>query len=711
MQRMVAITKTYLQSLYRLPKDIQKKANETLEKFRFNCDDASLNYEKIKRMRDDKVRTIRVTQKYRCIVISPDDGNNYIFVYVDNHDEAMDWARNKVFDINDRTSAIQVLDMDLLENFEEEYVDNDLSLEQLSHVEEKKTIIDNYSAEELIDIGIPKELIPSLKLVKDEDSLKSIKDYIDDTTYEILEFCLEGFSVEEIKELFKHEPLKENDTFADVINKNVNRNYIRLVTDDVDVKSVLDNPIDSWRIFLHPTQKKLVEGNNGNYRGSFQVKGSAGTGKTVVAMHRTKYLAQNVYKSRGDKVLYTTYSNKLPKSVEHNLKNMCSIDVLKRIDVKNLYSLVATYLRERGINFNIISDSDRKEFLSKAIEICGLSDYYTYRDIRREIDVVFKFYQIEDRRTYLRVSRNGTYKKYGKNQRNDIWDIYLEYLNLLEIAGVKEWWMLFADATKMIKKEGYSPYKAIVIDEAQDFSMPEYRFIRALVPQKENDLFIVGDIRQKIYNGKVNFSKCGINIQGKRTNKLVLNYRNTLEISNMADKVILGEEFCDLDGTIIKASMAKAILNGEEPVIKSLSSFEEEAAYVESKINELMSRGMLANEIAIISRKNKVLNDMYSILSAKGFKLRPLKEVDSIDNSIYYGTMHSIKGFEFKAVFIISANDENIMAKSVMERFTDERETNEFIRSEKSLIYVAITRARDMVYITGSPTVSSYINI
>jgi superfamily I DNA/RNA helicase/mRNA-degrading endonuclease RelE of RelBE toxin-antitoxin system len=700
----VAITKSYSQSLIKLPKDIQKRASKALEKFMENPDSAALNYEKINDCLDDKVRTIRITQKYRAIVLHPEEGNIYLFVHVDNHDEAIDWAKNKRFDINQYTSALQVVDMELV---------NQAHVEEVfeNPVNQETSISDKYSEDELIEIGIPRMMLPILKYVRNmEDLINSVKGYVSNDIFEVLEFCVSGFPVEEIKDCFSQEPVLKEDTLSTLLDKQINQSYIKVFTDDEEIKKVLDDPIDYWRIFIHPVQRKYVIGNDGNYNGSFQLKGSAGTGKTVVAMHRAKYLAENVYTSEGDQILYTTFSKKLTKSVEYNLKNMCDLEILKRIEVVHLHSLIAKYLKKYNVTFNIIDDKTRKILIGYAISKAGCESEYSVNDIVQELDVVFSFYMITDKETYLKVSRNGTYKKLGRNQRGDVWRIISEYYELLHDMNSKEWWLVINDAVNMLISKKELPYKAIIVDEAQDFGMAEYRFLRALVPEKENDLFIVGDIRQQIYENRINFSRCNINILGNRTRNMTLNYRNTFEINQMADQIINGVQYQDLDGTVLEDIRSHAIIKGEKPIIQAFDTPRQEIDFIADEINRIAGAGIMLNEIAVVARTNNQLKSAVQSLEEKGISAITLDDVDTISNrKIYYGTMHSIKGFEFKVIFLIGANSEMIPLKSVVDGLENEKEIAVKIRMEKSLLYVAVTRARDMLYVTGSQDVSGWI--
>ncbi len=697
----IAITRSYLQALGKLPKNIQKKANELFDKFKENPDAASINYEKINNTKDAKVRTVRVDQKYRAVVLHPDVGNLYMFVYIDNHDEAMDWARNRIFNINEHTSALQVVDLNIINDLDQEYVEKD----------ERIAISGRYSDDELLIIGIPKMIIPVLKIVYDmEDLVDKIKSYVSDDIFEILEFCVEGLPIEEILECFAGETVNENDSLLDIINKPVNKDYVCVVTNDDLIKEVLKDPIDYWRIFMHPIQRKFVYGNKGQYKGSFQLKGAAGTGKTVVAMHRAKYLAENVYTSDGDMVLYTTYSKKLTKSVEYNLKNMCSIDTLRRIEVVNLHSLIANYLKKHKLKFKIVDDQSRYKFARHALQKLGLDTIYSENDILQEIDAVISYYQLTDYNAYLKVSRNGTYKKLGKSQRMEMWSILSEYFEMLNESNQKEWWMVIHDTVNMINRKNEQPYKAIIVDEAQDFNMPEYRFLRALISEGPNDLYIVGDIRQKIYSGQVNFSKCGINILGNRTRELILNYRNTYEINQFAYSILQDVQFKSMDDSLVIGNKAHTIISGEKPVIKQFRSSSEEVEYICAEVAKITAGGIAHNEIAIIARTNGIVKEFSEGLKKNGIMSIPLEDVDSLNQKkIYIGTMHSIKGFEFKIVFIVGANNSMIPFASHLERLEYERERELFMKMEKALLYVAATRARDKLYLIGSPEISDWV--
>lgn len=700
MEIKVAITQTYLEAMQKLPKKIFKKATELFEKFKNNPTSSALNYEKIKDMKDENVRTLRVDQKYRAIVVFPTQGNTYTFVYVDDHDLAMDWARNKTFGKNILTDSIQMVDEKF---FTEHFTD---SGKVNKNEENKPIILENYSEEELIGLGVPNLLIPSLNFIKDSKSLNEyFKGRVSQDIIDILEYCLMQEPIDSIKEIFSqgNQQLENDNLYNELSNS-----YVKVLTEDEDIKEVLSQGLDSWRIFLHPSQIKLVKGYGGNYKGPINIKGSAGTGKTVVAMHRAKYLLENIYKN--DKILYTTFSKKLIKSVEYNLKNMCSMEELKRIDVKNIDALIADYLRKYEIKYRIVTDSQRSELINEAIIRTNQEKQYTVNDIINEIDIVIKNNNIITLDDYLSISRIGAYKKAGKNQRLEMWDIYTEYLQILRDNELFEWWQMINVAIKILNEKKDYQYEAIIVDESQDLGMPEFRFLRAFIPEKENDLFIVGDVKQRIYNSYVNFSKCGINIRGNRSSILKINYRNTCEIGDLAVEVLKGNKYKDLDGERIDEHHNYSLLIGDNPILKDFDNLKDEYNYIIQEINNLLVEGYQLYEIAVVSRTNKYISDFVEFARNHGLKSCSLEEVDISNDMFYYGTMHSIKGFEFRVVFVIGASEEELDLNYYVEKIDNDKEKKSFITLTKSLLYVAITRAREMVYITGVPELSNLIS-
>jgi superfamily I DNA/RNA helicase len=166
-----------------------------------------------------------------------------------------------------------------------------------------------------------------------------------------------------------------------------------------------------------------------------------------------------------------------------------------------------------------------------------------------------------------------------------------------------------------------------------------------------------------------------------------------------------------LTKTVLENERSHAIIKGEKPVIKSFATDDQEIDYIAAEIERITSTGIMENEIAVVARTNGQLKAITEKLEGKGIKSIPLENVDTISNrKIYYGTMHSIKGFEFKVVFVAGTNSEMIPLKKVIDGLEYDREKTEKLKMEKSLLYVAVTRARDMLYVTGSPDLSEWMN-
>lgn len=702
MEVKVAVTKDYTDSLQKLGSSIQKKAYDVLYKFKQNPYSSALNYEKIRDMKDSRVRTLRIDLKYRAIVRFPDEGDIFIFLYAGNHNESMAWAKNKRFDLNSVTNMFQY--------FDESFVEKPVWREQTEKTTEK-SILDSYTEEELISVGVPKILIPGLKDIYSVRELdENIKGYVSADIFEILEFCVEGYPIHEIQDYFLMGDEGKGTTLDEAINMKANKRYVQTVTAESEIDSVLRNPIESWRIFIHPKQMVYVKGIEGHYKGSFQLKGAAGTGKTVVAMHRAKFLLENVYTESEDKVLFTMFSNKLSESVGSNLRNMCSLEDLRRIDVVNLHSWLAKYLRGHGVHFEIIKYKERVRILDQSIKIYGEELEISVKEVADEIDSVISYHGITTLEEYLRVSRKGMGRKLGKRQRETMWRIARGYFKYIYDAGKSEWWLMVKKAKALMDEHGDVDFSAIIVDECQDFGMAEYRLLRHMVAKKKDDLFMVGDIRQRIYSQPCNFERCGINIRGNRTRELKLNYRNTYEIAAYADAVLKDMEFIDFSGEIVGHIKSRCVMNGKEPVVKSFPNASQEAKYVVNELKELLSFGYQYREIAIVSREKGHLKEVKEYLSKVGIPFIEGRDMSMIgDDMVHLSTMHGVKGFEYKVAFLVGVNDKEMPRAPRMTEAITEEEKVSLIRTEKSLLYVSMTRARDMLYIISSGKMSRLV--
>jgi hypothetical protein len=342
----VAIASDFFDAFANLPRAQQKKVKAFTEKFKTDPTSTAINSEKIHGVKDDKVRTVRIDQKYRAVVLHPEHGNVYVLVWVDNHDEAVDWAKNRVFEINPVTGSLQVV-----------------SVRDLGRVgpptprdREPSGLFASYSDDVLLGLGVPAVLLPSVRAVGSITELAALGKHLPAEADESLYWLADGVPPEEIREAVAAPTDKKvdpADLAAALEHPDTKRRFVTIHTDD-ELAAMLEAPLEKWRVFLHPSQERLVVR---SFNGPARVLGGAGTGKTVVAMHRARHLASKVFTAPSDRILFTTYTGNLAESIEATLKTFCGPE-RERIEVVHLHAWAVRYLRSHGREKDIASPEE-----------------------------------------------------------------------------------------------------------------------------------------------------------------------------------------------------------------------------------------------------------------------------------------------------------------------------------------------------------------
>src|SRR3954469_9760170 len=329
----VAIASEFLDAFARIPRPQQRKVREFTEKFRTNPKGPGIHYEKIHAVKDDKVRTVRVDHKYRAVILHPPEGDVYVLVWVDNHDEAMDWAGKRRFEVNPVTGSLQVFSVSEAEE---------------AVAPRKKTrepgLLDAYDDDVLLSFGVPQALLPSVRAVKTQDALLGLVQPLPAEAAEALTWLGEGNPVEEVRAAVTVTPAREavnpEDLGTALENPDTKRRFVTIQSQD-DLTSILNAPLAKWRVFLHPSQEKLVAK---KFNGPARVLGGPGTGKTVVAMHRARHLARHVFPDKTDCILFTTFTANLAENVRENLAALCGEEA-ERIEVVHLHAWAVRFMK------------------------------------------------------------------------------------------------------------------------------------------------------------------------------------------------------------------------------------------------------------------------------------------------------------------------------------------------------------------------------
>lgn len=689
----VAISDDFLEAYARIPRQQQKKVRAFMEKFKADPKSNAINYEKIHDVKDRRVRTVRIDQKYRAVVLHPEDGRVYVLVWVDNHDEAMDWAKNRTFEVNPATGALQMFNVTEAEKAVKEQQAPEPGL------------LAQYDDELLVSFGLPQLLLPAVRAIRQLSNFEKLAKHLPAEAAEALYWLAEGLPVEEVRDavsVSKKPSVDTDDLVAALDHPDSKRRFVTIQSDS-ELTAILDAPLETWRVFLHPSQDKLV---SKTFNGPARVLGGPGTGKTVVAMHRSRHLARTLCEGDSDRILFTTYTANLAQNVDDNLKNLCAEDHSK-IECTHLHSWAVRLLRDRfKVNYSVATPLELDKFWEEAI---FASEEFEFEPgfLRQEWENVVQENEITELADYLKVSRRGRGKTVSRPQRGRIWKIFMRYRDALERGGKTEWTAVIREARKRIESSDISlPYKAVVVDEAQDFHADEWKLIRSIVPEGKNDLFIVGDSHQRIYGPKIVLSQCAVNIRG-RSSRLRINYRTTEQIRLWAMAMLQGLSFDDLDGGVIDEKGYRSLLSGPSPQIYGFDSPEDEAEFISEQVNELLE-SRSPKDICIAARTSKLLKDVYRpILRKMGVK-HTLLDKDNHHSGVALATMHRIKGLEFPVMILAGVND-NAVPLKVKGISSDPAAQKAHHNREQLLLFVAATRARDVLIVTSSGSPSRFI--
>ena len=660
----VALAKSFLTALNRLPKPIRKRTNELLTKFSENPTGSNLNFESLSGMRDPKVRTLRVNQQYRAVLMHPPKGNLYLFVWVDNHDEAMAWAKNKVFDVNATTGALQVLDMEYVEKAAEEVK---------TPPPKAVGLFAALSDKDLAKAGLPSVLIPTVRAIHSEAQLDEAQPFLPQEAFEALFLVACGMKIDTaIRESSRPQAVEpgavDTEDFAAALVHPASRHEFRLIQTEDELTEMLDSRLDTWRVFLHPNQEAIVRT---NFRGPARVLGGAGTGKTVVAMHRARHLAK---KFDGEKILFTTFNRNLAKNISDLLDGFCGPERVS-IEVTNIHSWAVNYANKTFGKVTIAAAPQAKECWDAAIGGGKAHLDWTRSDYETEWKDIVQFYGANTREQYLRVSRAGAKKKLKRAERAKIWEGLDAFRDELDKRGLMDWPDVVRKVRQHLQETGEHAYRAIVVDEAQDIDAEQWRLLRALAPEADNSLFITGDGHQRIYGKPITLSQFGINIRG-RSRRLKINYRTTEQVLRWATGLLEGADIDDLDGGTDNTVGYRSLYSGPEPDIHTFGSNREEAEFLVQRLRSL-TEATPPEEIAVVAKFKNQVRAYSEFLTDAGIE-NTILDGDSTGPGIRIATMHRVKGLDFSHVLM---------------QLPGKREISKDPR-DKSLLYVAATRCR-----------------
>lgn len=677
----VALSQEFLLQLAKLPASVHAKVMKWAVQFQSNPTGPGINYETIQSARDANLRSVRLDRDWRGIVFKPSGGDVYVLLYVDHHDEAYRWAEHRKLAINPVTGAMQMM---VIEHVNA--VGAHPAVQAPPAQETTPPLFGHLTDHELLSLGVPEDMLLEVRTLASEAQLDALQGCLPVEGYEGLFLVAAGEGVEQVLSARETQPRKPVDTsdFVAALGTPESQSRFVIVDDDEAMRAIMNAPLAQWRVFLHPTQRKLAFGDRS---GPMRVLGGAGTGKTVLAMHRAKWLADQ-RTPNGKKVLLTTFTKNLASDIEHNLRTLCDSTTLAKLDVRNLDAWVHAFMRSRKLEHRIVYD--RKQDAAQQAWQAAMAVRDTSLDLpdnfyELELEQVVLAQGITTRDQYRTARRIGRESVLSRAKRDAVWPVFEEYRGQLSSRKLKEVDDAYREVADLMQSEGQSSgYSAIVVDETQDFGPQALRLLRAMIPAGVNDLFFVGDGHQRIYSrNQAAMGKCGIDIRG-RSRKLYLNYRTTDEIRRQAVALLEGCEVDDLDDGQDEVARYKSLSHGPVPQSFEVVGLEAAAQQIRDFIvSERSSQGEAERSICVITHSEKNREALARQFQAFGLACVTISAQSNhaeAGNSIYLATMHRAKGLEFDAVAVVAPN----------EHLGDPQTTLQ----QRKLLYVALTRAK-----------------
>lgn len=708
------IADTFTDSLARLTGEEQKAVKTAAFDLQMNPAHPGLQFHKLEKAKDPNFWSIRVSRDVRIIVHRT--GTSLLLCYVGHHDDSYQWAERRKLETHPKTGAAQLVEIRerILEIMVPRYVEPAPAA--------KLPLFAGLSDSELLGYGVPSEWLPDVRTAS-EESLLELADHLPKEAAEALLDLATGVTPQTFPAVPRHLPAmpslsagniaepeliaarfgRELVSTASFEHPDAKRRF-RLINNTEELEQALDSPWEKWTVFLHPAQRQLVER---EYDGPARVSGSAGTGKTIVALHRVAYLGRENPDSR---LLLTTFSDPLANALRTKLRYLIGNQprLGERIEVHAMNS-IGKQLYEANIGKPRFAPTEKiRELLEKSAQETSTSRL-SLQFFLTEWDQVVDAWQLENWEAYRDVVRLGRKTRLKEPQRAVVWSIFERVRAGLKAQDLITHSEMFSRLASFYAGNVSLPFDFVVVDEAQDVSIAQLRFLAALGGDRGNSLYFAGDLGQRIFQEPFSWKALGVDIRGRSTT-LRINYRTSHQIRMQADR-LLGPELADVDGNSEERKTTISLFNGPTPTIRTLDSIEQEMKTVSDWLKALTKEGLLPHEIAIFVRSVAELVRARAAAENAGLPFKVLDDrVETTHGRSSIATMHLAKGLEFRAVAVMACDDEIIPLQGRIETVADDSDLEEVYNTERHLLYVACTRARDQLLITSVAPASEFLD-
>lgn len=676
---------TFADALGRLSHHEQKQVKITTVDLMIDPKGSGLSLERLTRAGSDNIWSARVSRDLRIIMRR--DGEDNLLAYVGHHDEAYAWAERRKIVPHERTGAMQIVE--LVEQREE--VAPPVFTDRSGERQERTWAIQPFWAltdDQMLDVGVPRDWLDPVRAMAQEE-VESLFDRLPAEAAEALYDFATGGKLED------HIPKPVEPGENPFTHPDAQRRF-RILDNVEELQAALDAPFEKWAIFLHPVQRELV---TRDVSGPTRVTGSAGTGKTIVALHRAVHLAN----AREDaRILLTTFTKELAGSLAAKVELLTQMqsELRARVTVRPIeQAAVEIYTAQFG-QPNRATSSQIRNLISEA-QKAGLGGDLTTAFLFEEWTELVDAWGVTDAESYATIPRIGRRTRLGPRQREAAWAVFDAVRHSLDRRGLVTWAMLYDRLTEWLRSGGKLPFDHVVVDEAQDLTVAQVRFLAETGKGRQDALFLAGDIGQRIFRLPFSWAKLGLDIRG-RSHSLKVNYRTSHQIRTVADR-LLPPSITDMDGVEDGRRGTVSVFDGPAPDIRLFKDEKAEIAAVAAWLGRCKDEGFKSSAIGVLVRSEGQLSRAREAVKASGDDPRA-------DNGIRVAVMHDAKGLEFRAVVVMACDEDALPDPVRLSSIGDISELETAFETERHLLYVACTRARDRLFVSGVEPGSEFLD-
>ena len=672
---------TFTASFNRLSGQDQKAVKASVFDLQMDPSGNGLKLHRIDNSKDPNFWSARVNRDVRLIVHKT--GDSLLVAYVDHHDDAYGWAERRRIEAHPRTGAVQIVEVrERVEEIAPAATFDFVFVEQADTAASSPSLFEMLDDEALLSIGVPTDWLADVRAADEEHFFALAEHLPAEASEALLEYAATG----RLPTPAETEPASDPFAHPDALRR------IRPIADQEELEQALAFPWEKWGVFLHPSQRDLV---GRTFNGPARVAGSAGTGKTIVAIHRAVRLARENPSAR---ILLASFSKPLAEAMAKKLLVLApeTGGVVPRITVMSFRGIADQMFQLRhGARPRIPSDANLRERLKVGAEDAGLKGY-SERFLASEWTNVIDAWGITTPEDYATVQRMGRKSPLGPKQRAALWPVFAAVRSSLQSERLMTWASVFSELADSLGKQTAKPFNHIVLDEAQDLAPAELRFFAALAPDQPDALFLAGDMGQRIFQHPFSWAGLGVDVRG-RSHTLRVCYRTSQQIRAAADR-LLPRVLRDVDGLQDERTGIVSVFDGPAPDVQTFDNVEAEVAAVNRVLRSWIGDGIEPREIGIFVRTPALVS-------------RARQAIDQIAGSADISTvpMHLAKGLEFRAVVVMACDEGVLPLDKRVADAADEAELDDIYETERRLLYVAATRAREHLLLTGTRPPSEYL--